>query len=163
MKAAEIQNIIKVQPETVFHGAGYSFSHGIIRGFVNEKSDRWASTTSKYALVHYVRHDGSVSIKPTRVLLRQIERATDPNILSFMARIAAEQAEFNARQAKAQARRERMTAVTGDWDNMTLRYEALDKIAAAYGVTRHAVTFVGDEAKITIRLSLEEIEAIVAS
>jgi hypothetical protein len=161
MKQTEIQNIITANPEAVFHVDGWINRNGIIRGFVDEKKDRYASTKTRFALVHPVNDNGSVNIHPIKIVLRQIDFVSDDSILSFKERINQEYVARQKQVADKEAARARMDSLVGEYTEYEKRREVSQRLADHFGVKPAQVSIDTWKTSVTVTLTLDDLAAIL--
>ena len=162
MKAIEIEKIIKAEPETVFFADSFIGRHGIIRGFVSEKRDRYASSKTKFALFHSVDMHGSVNIRPTKIVLSKIACAVDNDILSYHERTTAAATEAAQQRQKVADDRARMESLIGDYFKEHDKYQdARRRLADHFGVKPGQVNIDCHNTNVTVNIGLDEIVAIL--
>jgi hypothetical protein len=162
MKAIEIENIIKAEPETVFFADSFIGRHGIIRGFVSEKRDRYASSKTKFALFHSVHANGSVNVKPVKIILSQIAFAVTNDILSYHEQTTAAANKAEAQRQKVANDRARMESLVGDYFKESDKYQdARRRLADHFGVKPGQVNIDCHNTNVTVNIGLDEIVAIL--
>lgn len=165
MKIAEIKQIVAANPDAVFRVDGRFMGNrdAVIVGFVTEKV-RYTSRTLPYVEIEYLflGEDGEIKRSPyrERILPRFVSHESFGSPQMWAAAEQQSRAKREAEQERIRSEWERWDALT---DDPATREAVRAAVAEQCAVEPGQVGFDWSMRMVNVRLSLDEIEAIMAA